>query len=315
MLSRKDYSANGKLLLTGEYYVLEGAFALALPTSRGQKLSINEVEAGAEPPDLPKSLQWTSFDVKGDIWLKTAFSLPHLNLNKPTTDKRILTLQNILQTAKQLNPNFLKNASSQIVFSYADFPFDWGLGSSSTLICNIAQWAEVDAFELLFKTMGGSGYDIACGMNDSPIIYQKEGGKTNVQAVNFDPPFAENLYFVHLGKKQNSRDAIKYFYETKANHAALIEKINALTVEILTCSNLTSFQRLLLEHEELIASSLKLTRAQHLYFGDYWGIIKSLGAWGGDFVMATSNRTFADTKAYFYEKGFDTILPYEEIIL
>ena len=38
-------------------------------------------------------------------------------------------------------------------------------------------------------------------------------------------------------------------------------------------------------------------------------IIKSLGAWGGDFVLATRKN-----KNYFIEKGFDTILSYSEII-
>ena len=37
----KFYS-NGKLLITGEYFVLNGALSLALPTVYGQHLEIND---------------------------------------------------------------------------------------------------------------------------------------------------------------------------------------------------------------------------------------------------------------------------------
>ena len=36
----KEFHANGKLLLTGEYAVLDGAKAIGLPTKRGQSLQI-----------------------------------------------------------------------------------------------------------------------------------------------------------------------------------------------------------------------------------------------------------------------------------
>ena len=52
------------------------------------------------------------------------------------------------------------------------FPRAWGLGTSSTLISLIAQWAKCDPFELLFEAFGGSGYDIACATANSPISYQ-----------------------------------------------------------------------------------------------------------------------------------------------
>ena len=54
--------------------------------------------------------------------------------------------------------------------------------------------------------------------------------------------------------------------------------------------------------------------AKDLHFKDYWGIIKSLGAWGGDFVLATSTESPEKTKAYFNERGFEIVLPYRELI-
>ena len=45
---------------------------------------------------------------------------------------------------------------------------------------------------------------------------------------------------------------------------------------------------------------------------DFDGEIKSLGAWGGDFILATSDE---NPSTYFKAKGFETILPYSEMIL
>ena len=58
--------------------------------------------------------------------------------------------------------------------THLEFPRDWGLGSSSTLINNVAQWAQVDPFELHFKVSNGSGYDIACAKRRYPIVYSTQ---------------------------------------------------------------------------------------------------------------------------------------------
>jgi len=47
-------------------------------------------------------------------------------------------------------------------------------------------------------------------------------------------------------------------------------------------------------------------------FPDYFGTLKSLGAWGGDFILATGTK---ETPRYFKNKGFETILTYSEMIL
>jgi len=38
----ETYRSNGKLLLTGEYVVLDGALSLALPTTLGQRLTVEK---------------------------------------------------------------------------------------------------------------------------------------------------------------------------------------------------------------------------------------------------------------------------------
>ena len=63
----KKYYSNGKLLITGEYVVLDGALSLAVPTKFGQSLSIEAV-------DEPK-ISWNSFNSDGSIWFENTFSI------------------------------------------------------------------------------------------------------------------------------------------------------------------------------------------------------------------------------------------------
>jgi hypothetical protein len=88
-----------------------------------------------------------------------------------------------------------------------------------------------------------------------------------------------------------------------------------LSYGIRQSKTLKDFNKCLVEHENLVAKTLELERAKDLYFKDFWGEIKSLGAWGGDFILATSERSEADTRAYFLEKGFPVFLKYEELVL
>ena len=66
------------------------------------------------------------------------------------------------------------------------------------------------------------------------------------------------------------------------------------------------------EHEQLVSKVIQLQSVQKELFSDYFGQTKSLGAWGGDFILATGND---DTPGYFRQKGFETIIPYQDLIL
>ena len=58
----KEYYSNGKLLITGEYLVLDGAKALALPTKYGQYLTVTS--------GTNQEIHWTSFDNDNSIWFQ-----------------------------------------------------------------------------------------------------------------------------------------------------------------------------------------------------------------------------------------------------
>lgn len=307
---------NGKLLLTGEYFVTEGAVSLALPTQLGQTLDIQQSTSKGD-----SQLIWKSYSKDDTIWFQATFKLPGLKLMESDGEddhaQVARTLQNILKEAKSLNPKFLKEAKGTWeAKSVLEFARDWGLGSSSTLITMIAEWAEVDPFQLLENTFGGSGYDIVAAKSEGPLLFQKFNGNNRWDKSNFNPEFKEQLYFVHLGKKQSSKEALVYYTVTPPEEREKpLPRITQITHDIAQYThNLEDFEALIEEHETLVQSVIQQPRAKELYFEDYWGKIKSLGAWGGDFVLATSNQSEEQTKAYFQEKGFDTVLKYEELI-
>lgn len=303
---KHSFYSNGKLLLTGEYLVLDGASALALPTKMGQSLQLI--------PQENKSIHWKSFDADGSLWLEEKFEIADfLNFKPEAEDSVKNTLLHILHHATLLKgKDFSFNSGFQIE-TRLTFPRKWGLGTSSTLINNIAQWFQVDAFELLKNSFGGSGYDIACAQNDTPIFYRLEEGLPSVTPITFAPKFTANLYFVYLNQKQSSKEAIAaYFNKKHQNLNDNIEKINQLTLAVATAQDLHSFSRALQVHENELSAILEMLTVQEALFADFEGTIKSLGAWGGDFVLVASEDNPTN---YFVERGFDTVIPYQKMIL
>ena len=304
----QTFYAHGKLLLTAEYFVLDGAEALALPTSFGQSLKIIE--------NNTENLIWKSYDSDGKIWFEGEFNRQNFDLLQ-SNDKIVgKTLSNILKKAAQLSiTNYSSPITNKQIETSLTFPKDWGLGTSSTLIYTIAELFQVNPFDLLKETFGGSGYDIACAGANSPIIYALKNGQPTFEEVLFQPIFEDSLYFVYLGKKQNSREGIARYREKSKNiPPQYIDRISALTLAFYCEEDLKNFEKLIVEHENIVSSFVDLPRVQSLYFNDFWGQTKSLGAWGGDFIMATSERGFEATEHYFKEKGFPTVLKYNEMI-
>lgn len=303
---KQTFYSNGKLLITGEYLVLDGAKAFALPTKFGQSLI---VEQGKN-----NEIHWTSYDADGSIWFKTVLPFSTIIATadfEPTSIED--TLIKILHQAYLANSTFIDQSKGLIISTQLTFPRQWGLGTSSTLINNIAQWTQINAFTLLKSSFGGSGYDIACAQNDEPIIYQIVDQEPQVQKVNFEPAFSNSIYFVYLNKKQNSKTAISnYQNNTKTELAKNITAVNNLTAATIQASTLPIFTIAIEQHEALLSHLLETSTVQETLFPDFNGTVKSLGAWGGDFVMVLSET---NPKDYFKSKGFETVLSYEQMIL
>ena len=191
-----------------------------------------------------------------------------------------------------------------------------GLGSSSTLISNLAQWAGVNPYEVLKRTIGGSGYDIACATANTAIHYKLDQGEPRVQPVVFNPPFVDRLFFVYQEKKQLSSEEVKAFNrhwaETELSHETQI--VSELSMALPTITYYEDFCTLLQVHENILARCLDREAVQQQY-PDFDGVLKSLGAWGGDFLLAVTEKPFEDVRAYFQSKGMNTIFKYQDLIL
>lgn len=298
------YYSHGKLLLTGEYLVLDGAKALALPTKFGQRLTVTKTKSS--------NIHWKSYDENNALWFEGFFLIEN-GIVKPTeyldtkTSERLVEILNVLF---KLQPSCFNEGL--YIETHLEFNRHWGLGSSSTLIASLAAWTGVDPYVLLKETFGGSGYDIACANAIGPILYQlQKNSAPKVETVAFNPPFKEHLYFVYLNKKQNSRKGISQYRKNQSVSDTQIESINTITSAMVSCETLVEFESLLSEHEALISAIIGLEPIQNS-FPDFEGCLKSLGAWGGDFILACSK---VDPTSYFQSRGFTTIIPYQTMVL
>ena len=301
----RQFSANGKFLLTGEYLVLHGALALALPTRLGQTLTATvrgtTLRWDAHKPDGP----WFSAEIDKDcLEILSCDNLP-----------KAQRLVEILKALRALKPNAFQQGCH--FETRLDFDPEWGLGSSSTLIANLAQWAEVDPYQLLRMTFGGSGYDIACATASSPIFYQRLHDQPKVQTADFNPPFKNQLYFVYSGNKQSSSAEVKGFNKSfhKDEHLKDIDLVSEISRKLSTLTQLTDFQACLDLHEEIMSRCLGRLPIKTMSFQDFEGSLKSLGAWGGDFLLAATEWPYRQVKDYFSSKGMETVLKYQDIII
>jgi mevalonate kinase len=303
---QQTFYSNGKLLITGEYLILDGAKGLALPTKMGQNLSVEST--------ITETIHWKSYDADGSIWFEEILSFDEITATNTIAPESVKgTLIKILQVANEMNPDLLTNSNGFAITTQLSFPRNWGLGTSSTLINNIAQWFQIDAFELLHQSFGGSGYDIACAQNNTPITYSIVNGIPKVEQLTFEPEFAKNIYFVYLNEKRNSKSAIAEYHSNKTSQLSnYINTIDTLTQDIIAAKDLESFSQLLQQHERVLSEILSTKTIKDSLFPDFDGAIKSLGAWGGDFVLVVSKE---NPSSYFIDKGYETVIPYGDMIL
>ena len=295
-------------MITGEYLALDNALVLALPTKMGQSLEV-------ESEDGEGIVTWNSLTNENKRWFYLKLGLKSFEVIETSDAKIAKTLIKVLKSASNLNPNLLNSNTNYSINTILDFPQNWGLGSSSTLISNVAGWFKIDALELHFSVFNGSGYDVACGSSKKAITYKINNQKPIVTQVDFNPKFSASIYFVYLNQKQNSYNEIKN-YKKALNPSEInkaIDSISSITKKVLVTESLNNFEALLNQHEEITAAILKRKTIKELLFNDYSkGIVKSLGAWGGDFVLVTGNQQDLE---YFINKGYKTIVPYSDMIL
>ncbi len=291
-------------MLTGEYVALDGAKVLGLPTRFGQDLTVSERRG--------RVISWTGYEDNGAVWYQDDLHFDDIMAPIPSGKSVRNTLLGILQVAALMQPDFLK-ADGYAVETRLTFPRLWGLGTSSTLLNNIADWLEIDPYVLLRDSFGGSGYDIACARHNYPIFYRKTNDAPTVEPAGFDPVFADKLFFVYLNKKQSSKAAIASYYSNRYEEMERnIAKLDKITNLLSTTTSVGVFARELEHHEAILSDILEMQTVKEAFFHDFPGTVKSLGSWGGDFVLAVSKE---NPQEYFKARGFATIIPYRDMIL
>jgi hypothetical protein len=109
---------------------------------------------------------------------------------------------------------------------------------------------------------------------------------------------------VYLNKKQSSKSAINNYLNKQFSLDKVKTKIDKITAFVTETNDVSAFMAALDKHEILMSGVLEQLTVKESFFPDFNGTVKSLGAWGGDFVMVVSKE---NPLLYFAEKGYDTI--------
>lgn len=296
--------AKGKFLLTGEYLVLKGAKALALPLKFGQTMDVSSI-------DTPHCI-WISKQ-NGADWFEAVLN-EHLEIIEHNDEQIAQKLKEIILNILTQNPTAISLFQGKKIEFDTDFPRNWGLGTSSTLIALLGKYTQTNPYSILENSFGGSGYDLACAFKNNPIFYTRNQFSPLVQDAAFQPTFAQQLYFVYLGQKQNSAIEVKKFFKEAQISNEQIQEISQLSDAFCEAKNLEEFILAMNKHEQILSHILRTPTIQSQLFEDFDGAIKSMGAWGGDFVLVASTREENYVKNYFSDKGLVTILSYSNVL-
>lgn len=305
--SCKIFSSRANLLISGEYFVLSGAQALAVPLKQKQHLRIEAYE------DDNENLDWKVYEL-GKPSFKAVFSLPHLQIRTTYDIEKAFWLRSLLKEAMMVNPKFINASKSYKAISNIDFKTNWGWGSSATVIANVAKWSNIEAFKLNNKVSSGSGYDVVVSNSSTPVLYRFFKDRPEVQPVDFNPPFKHSIFFVYQGKKQSTSLSIQEYLSLGNKNTSLTNEISSITRKMIQVQEIDEFMEILRTHEDIVSRTIGIPKLKDQYFNDFNGEVKSLGAWGGDFAMVVSKLAKQDIKNYFYNKGLKTIFEFDDII-
>ena len=241
MSNLSTYRANGKLLLTGEYLVLHGAKAIALPLKVGQQLIVSETNTS-------ETIYWQAL-YDGEIWFSCELNPNDFSVIGTSHPEKAESLSRIFKSIKSLNPEFVLQSGTKFETILESNP-EWGFGSSSTLISLLSQWSGVDPFVLNDLVFKGSGFDIASATADGPIFYTRS---KPVETISLNYPFSDQLFLVYSGIKKKTATAVSDFLKERIVSTQQIEDGSALSDEFSWCDDQDEFNLLIRQHEKLIS--------------------------------------------------------------
>jgi len=301
-----EYYSKGKFLLSGEYFVLYGAKALAVPLKFGQEMRVKEISRAGV-------IEWETY-VMDKPWFKACFRLEDMAILDSTIRKTAIFIRDLLRAGAELQPELKLASQGFSIVNHIDFDIRWGMGSSSSLVSNLAYWLEIDPYSLYCSTFQGSGYDVFCARANGPITFQLKQERCEIQEVSFSPAFADHLYFIYSGRKQDSQESVEKFKSKPLSEDRIISQVTDLTEAFIKSPDLEDFLSLIRVHEDAISAAIGLPGVKQATFPDFNGEIKSLGAWGGDFIMAATPMSRKEVTDYFHRKKLNVVFKWDEII-
>jgi len=294
----------GKILLSGEYLVLDAATALGLVSRYGQSLSV-ETDAMAKPG----TLHWTALDMNGKPWMEAVlvwedgrWTLAADSAEVPENQRlrqglqaawdlasEKQTVQSSPTTSSNHDPALTLAQTGLRVTTSLEFPRRWGLGSSSTLVALLAEWWGIDARKLYAMVQNGSGYDLEIALSGRSMLYNRE--PVQIQPLDFRVPPGSLLRLVDPGSKQiSSAEVSRYRQLSLQTRAEAVPRISQISEALAQGPTIQEMLGLFRDHDYILEGVLGQPCLHTLEGHGFPGRLKSLGAWGGDLFLAASDQ-------------------------
>lgn len=275
-------------MLCGEYAVIIGVEALALPVSLGQWMYVWEFDS----PGGGDRLIWEAKEKDGSTWLNESFALPLETMEAETekSSERDRSREVLHSMLSMVAEGFWKTGKSYRIETQLEFDRSSGLGSSSTMVANFARFAGLDAQKVQQKVLCGSGYDVAVAELGKGLAFWKNAEVANWDAWKLSADLTSKWKIVFLGKKQNSRNAladVKGKLMEIEKDDFLMHQLQQVCAAVKMANQVPMLEAGLEMWQAILAMSLGLeTPYQHFKFQpSKGGLCKWLGAWGGDMLL------------------------------
>ncbi len=301
-------SAPGKMVLTGEYAVLEGAPAVVMAVSARARVTLQPAAEGYTIDAHDLGVDGARAQVLASRpptvqWLGAATGSP----------QRLQLVRHVLEdlAARQVPAPFHAQLDTSAFFSAANGA-KLGLGSSAALTVALAGAVRVhdglstlDVADLVtmhrrLQNNRGSGLDIAASVNGGVIVYRLQRGRPHVRTAQW--PEALHTCFVWSGRsastsaflqqlahwRQHAPERFAVRMRDLGDRAEAAEKAVGSGDATTLLAAVKSYAQALQQLGE--ASGLDIVSAEHRHIGaiaaDCGIVYKTCGAGGGDIGMA-----------------------------
>ena len=304
----QTFFAPGKILLAGEYAVLLGLEAHAVPVKQGQWM---EFFAYNTPENQAPTVHFKALDEHGESWIENTYDLDS-EVWRDTPAPELDAFDKVLQF---VSADFWESQTSYRIETRLEFGRETGLGSSSTFIALMAQCFRLDPQKLQEHIFAGSGYDVAVACLGKPLSFWRNEKGAHYRQWSLPATLTEDWSVVFLGHKVNSRHSAAEIIENLKEVLAepFYKQQFERVLRIVRDAETTASVEAALEMYQLLLAQLVNMDTPYKQFGlkpVKQGLCKWLGAWGGDMLLV--NNTFLEQENPFFESYH--IVPWNELV-